>query len=219
MVLDRLVGPQVAGGCHQVALQIAVGALAVLSFLGRGLSGDRLAYGSLVAAVLVGTGGSALPCAQGPRGCDRPGDGGERPLNIVVQESAGHEHGRVGSGTVGVSSGGHLVLLAYVHELLPDVGHVYGSEVTDTEEEGYDVTLGDRVVCQLFSSHRFDGEDVRTVLACHLGAFDELLGVGELLVHSGAESVVGLTLVGDGLPHGGVDSVLLVVLLAYLRLS
>ena len=192
-----------------------MGTLAVLTLLSGGLSGDGLDDGSLVSAVLVRSDGSGLAGSEGPGGGDTPGDGGEGPLDIVVEVSTGHEHGDVGSRAVGVSSGDGLVLLADVDALLPDVGHVDGTEVSDTEEEGDDVTVGDGVVGELFSSDGLDGEHIGTVLAGELGALEELVGVGVLgLVDLGPESLVSLTLVGDGLPDGAVQSVLLVELLA-----
>ena len=209
-----LVGPQVAALGDQVTLKVAVGALAVLTLLGGGLSGDGFADDSLVSAVLVGTDGTGLPSSQGPGGGDAPGDGGEGLLDIVVEESSGHEHGNVGSGAVGVSSSDALVLLGDLGELAPDVGHVDGSEVSDSEQEGNDVSVGDGVVSELFSSDGLTGEVVGTVLAGDLGALEQLLGVGVGSAHSGPESLLGLTLVGDGVPDGAVDSVLLVVLLA-----
>ena len=112
------------------------------------------------------------------------------------------------------------MLLTDVRALLPDVGHVDGTEVSDTEQEGDDVSVGDSVVGELFSSDGLDGEDIRTVLAGELSALEELVGVGVLgLVDLGPESLVSLTLVGDGLPDGAVDAVLGVELLADLLLS
>ena len=128
VVLDGLVGPQIAALGDQVTLEIAVSALAVLTLLGGGLSGDGLHDGSLVSAVLVRSRGAALPSNESPGSGDGPGDSGEGPLNIVVEVSASHEHGGVGSGAVGVSSSYDLVLLGDVDELGPDVLHVDGTE-------------------------------------------------------------------------------------------
>ena len=191
-----------------------MGALAVLTLLGGGLSSDGLHDGSLVSAVLVGSGGAALPSNESPGSGDSPGDGREGPLDIVVEVSSSHEHRGVGSGAVRVSSSDDLVLLGDVDELGPDVLHVDGSEVSDSEQEGGDVSVGDGVVGELFSAEGLTGQDIGSVLTGDLGALEECLGVGVFATHAGPVSLLSLTLVRDGLPHGAVDSVLLVVLLA-----
>ena len=89
----------------------------------------------------------------------------------------------------------------------------------DSEQEGGDVSVGDGVVGELFSAEGLTGQDIGSVLAGDLSALEECLGVGVLATHAGPVSLLSLTLVGDGLPDGAVDSVLLVELLADSLLS
>ena len=176
VIFNGLIAPQIANRHDDIAGKVRMGAGTDLSLCGDGHAGHGLDDGILIGTILGRAGGAALIGDQGPGSGDGPGQGRDHVGHVLGYHAARHEHGRVGLGTVGVSTGNTVVLLADGNDLVPHPFHINAAQNPDAEQDAADIVSNDGMVEDFFAAHGFNGHDVR-VLGAFFKALQDLHGV------------------------------------------
>ena len=96
--------------------------------------------------------------------------------HVLGCHAAGHEHGGIGLGAVGVTACDAVVLFGDCHNLIPHPLHINGAQYADAKQNPLNIVTDDGMVKNLFAPHGLNGNNV-SILCDFIERFKNLSGI------------------------------------------